>query len=398
LRDAAGVTGQTFYVDFNKAIQFRVTSNDTAPIDFDTSTVETATLTIDRETYRNVQTVIVTGTPASESSTDANVSTQVRQNNNQIAARAAIEGGSGRYENIEEVTHPTSNAGADLALLGIGYANLRLATSGTPRQTLACRARNYGFRAGQFATATLASLGVSGTWLIQKVSVREEDGRKLVHDLELVQSSLQYRAYESWLNIVKGGKITVQMPGSVTSNSVTYTTTPGSPWTVPAGVTSITITCVGASGGGGGGNTLYSGISGCYSAAEANGGAGGPGGLAISIVTVTEGQEVDLVVGTAGLAGDHGSFSRTCFATDPTSGTSATVTTASISGTLYCQANGGTFGRYGYYHLDPAFDGSAGSGVGDAVTVGGGKAGGTGGISGGAVAGAGSDGSITIEW
>jgi hypothetical protein len=87
-----------------------------------------------------------------------------------------------------------------------------------------------------------------------------------------------------------------------------------------------------------------------------------------------------------------------CFATDPTSGTSATVTTASISGTLYCQANGGTFGRYGYYHLDPAFDGSAGSGVGDAVTVGGGKAGGTGGISGGAAAGAGSDGSITIEW
>jgi hypothetical protein len=393
LRDVAGITGQTFYVDFDKSVQFRVTSNAAAPLVFDEDHIEDAELKIDRETYRNVQTVIVTGTPVAASSEDAVVVTEVRQNDDQIAARAAIEGGTGRYENVESVTHPSSNLTADCQLLGIGYANLRLATSGVLRQTLSCRVRSYGFRAGQFAIVTLSQLGISGTWLIQRVSLREEDGRRLIHEMELVQSSLQQRAYESWLRIVQGGKITVQMPGSATNNSVTYDTTPGADWVVPAGITSVTLTCVGGSGGGGGGGeAIFSGIA-------AYGGDGGNSGRAVSIVSVSEGQALSIVVGVSG-AGGTSSTSGTPIPTAGTAGTSSSVT---IAGTVHAQGVGGGLGRewhYEYPYPPPGpyagADGAAGSGIGDAVTVGGGRNGGAGGA---VVNGApGSDGYVTIAW
>lgn len=421
LRDAASVTGQTFYVGFDKTIQFRVTSNDAAPIDFDTSTVERAALTMDRETYRNVQTVIVTGTPASESSTDANVSTQVRQNDDQIAERAAIEGGSGRYENIEEIKHPTSNASGDLALLGIGYAILRLATSGVPRQVLACRVRNYGFRAGQFATVDLSSLDASGTWLIQKVSMRDEDGRKLTHELELTQSSLQLRVYESWLNIVKGGLVTVQIPTALTNNLETFNVPGADTWTVPAGITTVEITCIGASAGGAGSARVS--VWPNYPAGEfyrqqgAVGGDGGLGGRSVTIASVLPGQELAIMVGSAGTAGTNAtddyldSWSYPVTATG-VSGTDGTHTSVSLSGVVLCQANGGGTGTGGYAILNGYANsatagalGNPGSGIGDAVTVGGGKVGGSGGTPGGgppASAGVdptdGEDGVVEIRW
>ena len=394
MRDAAGITGQTFYVDFDKAIQFRVTSNDAAPILFDTDHLEEATLKIDRETYRNVQTVIVTGTPADDSGVDAVVVTEERQNDDQIAARAAIEGGTGRYEEVEEVTHPTSNLTADCQLLGIGYANLRLATSGVLRQTLSCRARSYGFRAGQFATATLASLGVSGTWLIQRVSMHDEAGKRLIHEMELVQSSLQQRAYESWLRIVSSGKITVQMPGSITNNSITYTTTPGSPWTVPAGVTSVTLTCVGGSGGGGGGRGW--GTSGVVRGFFL-GGPGGSSGKAISIVNVVPLQTLTIVVGSAGTAGAY--YASWTYGDRYASGTSGTASSVTIDSVTVAQGGAGGGGPETVYPATTPTTGTAGSGIGDAVTVGGGRVGGNGpDASFGPGPYPGSDGYVTIAW
>lgn len=392
LRNAAGVTGQTFYVDWDKSLQFRISSNTAAPITLD-AVLEDAQLTTDRETYRNVQIVKVTGTVPSGSNATALTTVQTRQNDNQIAARQAIEGGSGRYEMYEEITHPTSNDGADIALLGIGYANLLLATSGTLRQTLQVRVRSYGFRAGQFATVSVPSLGIAGTWLIQRVRISDQVGRDAIHELELVQTSLQQRAYESWLNIVKSGEIVVQMPGSLSSNSITYTTTP-SPWIVPAGVSTITITCIGGSGGGGGGRGYGSGgsLQGFFA-----GGPGGPSGKAISVVQVTPGQSVIIEVGIAGLAGTY--RSSWTYGDRYNSGSSGTASSASINSAIVCQGDAGGGGPETVYPATIPTTGSAGAGIGDAVTVGGGVLGGNGpDASFGPGPYDGKDGSVTIEW
>lgn len=395
LRDVAGATGQAMYVDFEKRIQFRTSSNETAPKAIDDSTVEASSLTEDLETYRNVQLVIVTGT--APSGTDANVVSVERTNDDQIAARQAIEGGSGRYEDIEEVTHPTSNAGADLALLGLAYARLRLAISGTPRKVLKARVRGYGFRAGQFASVNLTGVGVTGTWLIQRATFREQAARYLIFDLELTQSSTQQRAYESWLNIVKAGKIVVQIPGALTTNIATFNTPGSTTWTVPAGVTTAEVTIYGSGGGGGGGYTGFSGILGCFGDASWNGGTGGAGGKAIATKSVTEGQVFDIVVGAAGIAGSAG----VCLGALPSNGGTGGTSQFKRLGIVYCQGDGGTGGTA--YAGDPAVlpvAGSSGSGIGDAVTTGGGRNGGAGGFSR-ATSTAGSsgqDGLVEIRW
>ena len=411
LRDAAGVTGQTFYVDFNKQIQFRATTNAAAPLDLDLTTLEAATITMDRETYRNVQTVIVTGTPP-DSSTDPSESTIIRQNDAQIAERAALEGGTGRYEMIEEITHPSSNDGVDCQLLAIGYATLRLAVSGLPRQTLNCRVRGYGFRSGQFASLDVPTLDVSGTWLIQRTQMTEQDGNKLIYELELVQSSLQQRAYESWLTIVQAGKLVVQMPSAITTNSVTFNTPGADSWTVPAGVTVVQITCKGGGGGGGGPNTYdYVG-----SGVGANGGAGGASGKAVTILTVVEGQELDITVGSGGLGAVNrlwtGSGLVQVYGYD---GDPGTATYVQLAGSVKCQGNGGGGGSGGdwIYPLGggggPGTSGGAywfagttgipGGGVGDAISVGGGSTNAAGGLwTNGSDGADGLDGEVTIAW
>lgn len=379
LRDVAAATGQAMYVDFDKAIQFRTTSNEAAPKVLDNTTVEASSLVEDLETYRNVQTVIVTGT--APQGVEANSVTVERTNANQIAARIAIEGGSGRYEDIEEVTHPTSNAGADLALMGIGYANLRLATSGTPRKTLRARVRGYGFRAGQFATVDLSGVGASGTWLIQRCQFRERAARYLVFDLELTQSSRQQRALEAWLAIVRAGKIVVQLPASITTNLVTFDTPGSTTWTVPAGVTSAQFTCVGGSGGGSD-TSCFDSFTGSY-----RGGNGGASGLAVTTVAVSEGQVFAITVGAAGIEAAP-------------SGVDGTHSMVSLSG-IICQGNGGGGGGSavsGAGRCQVATDGTPGSGIGDAITIGGGPAGGLGAVFAVSAATPGQDGYVKVEW
>jgi len=375
LRDVAGATGQAMYVDFDKAIQFRTSTNETAPKPINDSTVEASSLVQDLETYRNVQTVIVTGT--APSGAEASVVISEDTNDDQIAARQAIEGGSGRYEDIEEVTHPTSNTTADLALLGLAVARMRLAISGTPRQTLRARLRGYGFRAGQFATVDLTGVGVSGTWLIQRSTFREQAARHLIFDLELTQSSRQQRAYESWLNIVKSGKITIQIPGALTSNLVTFNTPGTTTWTVPAGVTDATFTCIGGSGAGGGGSRDTS-VFYPYRS-SANGASGGNSGFAVTTISVTPGQVYTVVVGSGGTPGGTAANSGGYGGTGP----SGTLSSVSLSAVVYCQGDPGTGGTGGFTagsrtHYDGS-PGTPGSGLGDAVTTGGGKIGGAGG-------------------
>lgn len=372
IKDAAGVTGQTFYVDWDKRFQFRSTSSPAAPLTLNETILEDADVTIDLETYRNVMTVTVKGTPASAATTDAKTVTITKINEDQITARQAL-GGSGRYEESESITHPTSNDPTQLALLATAYARTRLAVSGVPRQTLTGRVRGYGFRAGQSATVSLINhLGVSGTWLIQRVSIKDENGYNLLHRLELVTSSLQQRAYESWLSIVAKGKTTIQMPSSITSNVQIFDTPGTDTWTVPAGVTIAEFTCKGA-GGGGSGWWYY----GTFSYAQ--GGYGGAGGLAVTTQDCIEGQVFDLTIGTRGDAGTNG-YPNGDPPTYPTSGTDATVTKVQLSTVLICQANGGYGGVSQYPYA--GVDGAPGNGAGDGVTVGGGFAGGLNGLHG----------------
>lgn len=403
LRDVAGATGQVMFVDHARVIQFRSTTTDPAPKVINYSVVEASSLVEDLQTYRNVQSVIVTGTVNGGTALSVSVK---KQNDDQIAERKAIEGGTGIYEDIEEITHPTSNVTGDLQLLGLSYARLRLATSGTPRQTLRVRVRGYGFRAGQTATVDLPALSVSGSWIIQRCTLAEQAGQFLLYNLELTQSSRQQRGYEAWLNIVRAGKITVQVPSATTSNLQSFITPGTFTWTVPAGVTQAEFTSIGGSGGGGGSSPGFSGISGCQWTGV-RGGNGGSGGFSVVTVPVTAGQVYTIIVGAAGAAGAEGSLfhvdpfgaSGRCFGypADPTSGASATVTQVRIGATVYGQADGGGGGLYTTNAGFNGVDGAQGSGIGDAVTSGGGRAGGVGGVNGTAPT-PGADGLIEVRW
>lgn len=411
LREAAGIGGQVLQVEFDKVLYFRATSNPSAPISLTGDTVQSATVEEDRESYRNVQTVIAKGTPPDGSSEKAIELSVTLDNPAQIADRSAIEGGTGRYEQIDTVTHPTSNTQKIVARLANAYATLLLAIGGTPRQTLKARVRGYGFRAGQAASVNLPEHGVTGTWLIQRVNIREEAGRRLVHDLELVQSSLQQRSASVWATILRKGRLIISVPGSALSANVANFTTPGTyQWISPITGT-ITITTMGGSGGGGGAARITCGSNTYYS----KGGKGGNSGKTVSSVTVAVGDVLDIVVGANGPGGNAGS--GVCVSDRVgVVGTAGTTSTVSRTGVLLSRAyDGGGGGRGHAYDPAPGSEiifgcvaqaagaaGSAGGGSDGVVTTGGGKTGGNAGNAGcsaGAAAGsAGQDGSVLIEY
>lgn len=395
-RTMAGSAGLTFYVDFDKSIQMRSTSAPSAPLSLSESAVEIEGTEVrsDREAYRNTQTVVVTGTPPT-AGTDAITLIVERQNDDQIAARQAIEGGTGIYQAIEGITHPTSNDPAQLSILGVGYANLRLIVNGAFRSTVTCKVRGYGFRAGQMAEIDLPTFGVTGTYAIQRVNWTEQDGTRLIHQLELTSSSLQSRAYESWLAIVQVGKVTVQVPTYTTSNLVTFNTPGSFTWTVPPGITQAEFTCYGPGAGGGGGIASYTrNFSVCYGPWYLPGGQGGSGGLAVTRVRTTEGHVYSIEVPSGGAAGTNGITSWTtvgapgeCVApVTPLDGSVGTIAQVKLGVDVLCQGDSGLGGGGAIPGVDfgapsaPGFNGAPGSGIGDGVTVGGGKNGGTGGL------------------
>ncbi len=79
--------------------------------------------------------------------------------------------------------------------------------------------------------------------------------------------------------------------GGISQNGQVYTTQGASTFTVPSGVTSITVKLWGAGGGGGAGGSA------------AAGGAGGGGGSATGTITVTPGETLNVYVGGGGAAG-----------------------------------------------------------------------------------------------
>jgi hypothetical protein len=395
LRDLANATGCVLLIGFDKSINMISTSTDDAPLILNESNslLEGTEVSIDRESYRNVQTVVVTGTVPSGASSSALSVSVIRLNQNEIDDRIAIEGGSGRYEEIEEIIHPTSNDPGQMALLGIGYANLRLATSSTQRQTFSVQVRGYGFRAGQTAIVDLPTYGISGTFIVQRVSIQERFGTELFHTLELTSTSRQRRSFESWLNVVKSGKVTVQVPAITVTNAQVFNTAGTTTWTVPVGVTVAQFTTLGGSGGGGGSSLginfpLPDWVYG------KDGGKGGNSGKAISIINVQAGEVYDLVIGAGGAAGANGI--PVIGSNNGTPGSVGAATHVKLATVLIAQGNGGGGGG-GADASNPGIDGTPGGGAGDAVTVGGGKVGGAKGLNGIQPV-AGSAGQITVEW
>lgn len=79
--------------------------------------------------------------------------------------------------------------------------------------------------------------------------------------------------------------------GTATANTTTYSTAGSNTFSVPAGVTSVTIKAWGGGGGGGGGST------------NGNGGTGGGGAYSTATFTVTPAESLNVVVGGGGSGG-----------------------------------------------------------------------------------------------
>jgi hypothetical protein len=364
LREAASGAGLMILVDTDKRLNFLSVNVPQAPKDLTDATVMDSSIIEDMEGYRNVQTIVCTGTPQSTSEAALNY-TAIKQNDDQIAERQSVEGGSGRYEEIEEITHPTSNSTTNIALLALAYCDLRLALNGVIRKTLKARVRGYGFRAGQSANVNLTGVAQTGTWLIQRASLSELAARELFYDLELTLSSTQLRAYDSWLNIVKAGRVTVQIPSSigVGGGTLTVYATPGTYALIVSTTGTIAITIKGASGGSGYGATVVN------TGQQIPGGKGGNGGYATRIVSVNAGDQLDIVVGA------HGNASPG-FSSHGSAGGNSTV---SKGGIVLCAGNGGG-GGYDANGSGPGADGAPGAGTGDTTITGGGKVGPPGGL------------------
>lgn len=102
------------------------------------------------------------------------------------------------------------------------------------------------------------------------------------------------------------------------TNIEVFTSTPASPWTIPAGVTRAKVTVVG--GGGGGGNSSLGGT-----LTPVLGGGGGAGGAAIDILTgLTPGGTLSITVGAGGAGGTP--------TTAPVAGTSSSAGAITASG------------------------------------------------------------------
>lgn len=383
LSEAAAAIGCLFYVDHNKTVNLVNSVLPAAPATIDENIAEHAEVNYDRETYRNKQTIIVTGTPASTSTQPVTI-TYTRQNTEQIAERAAIEGGTGIYNDIESITHPTSNSTADLQKLGVAYAKIRLGVQGSVRQWATVRTRQAGFKAGQLATVDIEKLGMSGTWIIQKVSIREEDGRTTISTLELSQSTLQRRAQELWLEVVKRSKIVALPPVTETLVTTQTFTTPGNTnFVVPGGVTQIQATCSGAGGGGGGsGRTTWG-----SAVSVADGGPGGAGGLAVSVLDVSPGETLVVTIGSGGVAGVSSGTGTPISPALGTAGGNGGFSRLKRGSTILVEATGGlggNGGKGGYLTGALAFQptpiagyaGGSGAGIGQINTYGGGSAGG----------------------
>jgi hypothetical protein len=155
-------------------------------------------------------------------------------------------------------------------------------------------------------------------------------------------------------------------PGVWAQTVVTLTTNSTSPWTVPAGVTSVTVQMWG--GGGGGGGQDYT-----PTKEGGGGGGGGGGGYSTATISVTPGSTITFTVGgagtpgaatgTAGGAGGTTTFGSVTAADGGTGGGGANDTT--VNGSAGAAGSGGTYnGGNGAAGITGTGGGGGGGGAG----------------------------------
>jgi hypothetical protein len=402
LSELATSVGAVFYIDYDKKLHFISTTVAPSGTPLTASNMEQVSMKFDRENYRNEQTTTVTGTPPEGVS--AVVVELTRRNDEQIDERMNVEDTSGYYNDHLAVTHPTSNDAVVLTSLAQAYNKIALGLSGSLRRTVSVRTRQYDYQAGQFVSMTLDYLGISGTWVIQRLRLTEEAGMFLVAEMELTQSSLMRRAQELWLDVVRKGTIAILPPSAIYQHRVTQSVLGFGIWQVPAGITDVQVTCYGGGGGGGGGARSEWPALGPVQMAD--GARGGAGGVTISILTVNPGDVLSFWVGAGG-AGGPGEYRFQSFldakGTNGTNGSDSWV--ARNGGSRVGQANGGSGGIGGAANAARHFsntvpDGLGGAGLyGTVVTVGGASNGGSKGLGYNNSAGRdGLSGRVVMEW
>lgn len=397
----AASVGTMFFIDNNKKLNFINQSIEDSVLTITDSICEEYSVHHDRETYRNRQTVHVTGTPPAQGIDPLTVSFTM-SNSDSVTVQAAIEGTSGVYNDIEAVTHPTENTTIPLTKLAIAYAIIRLGITGSIRQILKVRTRQYGFRPGQLVTVDLTNLGLTGKWIVQRMSLQEEVGMNIITTLELTNSSLLRRAQELWLEVVRKGSVVIVPPSAVTSNLQTYSTPGTYQFVVPANTFILQYTL--SAGGGGGGGGSYSHFN-FYTVRFNAGATGGRGGLAVGVLDVNPGDVLTVVVGAGGSAGTSvQKFNQTTNAVGTNGGNGGNSSISRVGGTVGL-AYGGTGGTGGQSNALTGLNatylkGPDGGGLfSNVVTIGGGAFGGSGGNGSPFQHGtAGGNGRVTIEW
>jgi hypothetical protein len=106
------------------------------------------------------------------------------QDDAEIVARQTAEGGTGRYEYVDDDQAIDSSAWA------MALADAKLSRYGTIQSELVATTRVTGFRAGQLATVIFPQLGVSGEYLVKSAKHRDEAGQRLVSTLTLVSGDV----------------------------------------------------------------------------------------------------------------------------------------------------------------------------------------------------------------
>ena len=364
MRDIAMAGGGNLRVTPTKVIYFKRINLEAAPFDITAPEAESVEVSYDLDQYCNKQIVKVTGA-------SGNSTVITRADSAEIAARQAVEGGSGVYETYQSIQHPTSDNILDLARLGVSVAFLFM-QSRRLRVKVQVRLRRSLLDIGQLLTINIPGMNVSGQFQILRRRAHDI-GAKMLFEVEAVLTGARQLELDSLLKIVQAGKATIVLPVEDFAHVVEFTTTGLQFWVVPGtGTVQVELGAYGAGGGGGGGLQNGSVIT--------QGGRGGPGGKAVSFREFAAGTVLGIFVGTKGTGGaprldsQLGGFPGT-------NGTESWVHTE--PDIVQVEALGG-LGGYGAYAVglgpNPAPDGAPGSGTGDYVFPGEGSLGGDPGI------------------
>lgn len=178
----------------------------------------------------------------------------------------------------------------------------------------------------QTTTYTVTGVGPSGDSPQASVTVSSQACQNSVQNLPIDSgvnaTSTLGEDGQYYFNSLNGSNINNSMKsGTTTPGNVVDFTTPGTySWTVPLGVTSLNVLCIG--GGGGGGTSKQSdGASG--------GGGGGGGGIKSGTLSVNPGQTVTVIVGAGGAGAEGTTISDTV---GKSGGTSACGTISASGG------------------------------------------------------------------